>query len=195
MIRNVYIGIDGGMTGAVGILDPVQNPPKVVDMPTYVVIKGKKRKTHYDCTLIRQMFTSFKNMYTEGLCVFLESAQPFPKQGGVSNFTTGHSFGFMEGILVALNIPYATVHPKTWQKEFFTGKGGDSKALAYKVASALFPTLSFQAPRGRKLDGRCDAILIAEYCRRVNTNDMEMKHVRLGQPEGLRHDQPDRNIH
>jgi crossover junction endodeoxyribonuclease RuvC len=179
----IFIGIDGGMQGAIGAIYPYDDyRANVISMPTYQVMKGKKRKTLYDKAMIKEIFMCFKQSGSV-IHVMLESAQPYPEQGSVSNFTTGHSFGFMEGLLTGLEIPYETVHPKTWQKEFFAGKGIKPKHLSYDVACTMFPTLEFRTPRGRVLDGHSDAILIAEYCRRkhgINNNNQ----TRLGQPNG-----------
>jgi hypothetical protein len=69
-----------------------------------------------------------------------------------------------------LECPYDVVAPRTWQREFFKGKVGESKLLAYQTALRLFPgvELSRTNREGKTvmIEGRSDALLIAEYYRR-----------------------------
>lgn len=157
-----FIGIDGGMQGAIAVID--SDSYQVFDMPTYKIKKGKKSKTLYDKAQIESILLTHGK---HNCLVILENAQAYPGQGAVSNFTTGRCFGFMEGILKGMGCPHEIITPKTWQKTFFTGKAGESKALAYSVACDLFPLVEFKTPRGRMLDGRSDAILICEHGRRI----------------------------
>lgn len=156
------IGIDPGLFGAIACIFS-DGRIEIKDTPIYKMKKGEKTKTQYD---LRLMLQYLKNIIP---CrVYIEKTQVFPKQGSVSGHTIGYGAGVWEGMLTALKIPYEVVSPKTWQKEFFTGKAGETKALSYKVASALFPNVELVTPRGRVIDGKCDALLLAEYGRRKN---------------------------
>ena len=103
---------------------------------------------------------------------------------GVSSkatFSFGFVCGIIEGLLVANNISFTRVQPKVWQKECWqgvplqqkpssTGKTmvTDTKAMSLIAAKRLFPEIDFRDnPRCKNPhDGKVDATLIAEYCRR-----------------------------
>ena len=164
----IYIGIDNGLSGAIAFISG--NDAIAIDMPIITMKKGKKTKREYDIPSIKAIFEN--KMIEAGnndafLFATLEQSQAFPKQGGVSNYTTGYCFGLMRGLLAGMEISLQTVHPRVWQKEFFKGKAGESKRLSYQVANALFPKVELKTPRGRTLDGRSDSILLAEFGRRT----------------------------
>ncbi len=175
-----FVGIDGGLKGGIAVIG---KRVRVYPMPIVTLPKGKMgKKSVYDKRELTKFFDKLIGWAKQphNIHVILEQAQSFPGQGGVSNFSTGYCFGYMEAILTALKIPYETVHPKTWQKHFFKGKAlpkttkrSDKKkalkGLSYEVASKLFPSLEFKTPRGRLMDGLCDAVLMAEYGRRNNS--------------------------
>ena len=120
----------------------------------------------------------------------LEKSQPYPGQGGKSNFTNGRNLGLIEGALYALEIPFEEVHPSRWQKIMLTGKPdpqkappGSSrdviqrvrnenrkklKAFAAEKCQRLFPgtPLASSGRCTKPHEGAVDALLIAEYCRR-----------------------------
>lgn len=102
------------------------------------------------------------------LIVFIEKQSPFPKQGVVSTFKLGRSYGELIGVLRTLGISFEEVSSHRW-KRFF---GLNSKALDRKKrkefslekAKSLFPEL---VEKIGKSDGKAEALLIAEYCRRL----------------------------
>ena len=88
-----------------------------------------------------------------------------PKQGVSSSFCFGEGKGMWEGILAALNIPVELVSPQRWKKEIMADQGKDKSAARFK-AMALFPSLADQL-KLVKHDGRAEALLLAEYGRRL----------------------------
>ena len=68
-------------------------------------------------------------------------------------------------LLTCLEIPYDFATPRKWQKEVYDSakKMPDPKKVSFERASRLFPKLEFKK-RGKILDGRSDAMLIAYYC-------------------------------
>lgn len=156
-----YIGIDLGLNGAIAWIDSEINEASVIDMPVY---NGPKNKKYIDLKELHHQVQQIAVHHSPSLCA-IEHQQPYPKQGVVSVFSLGQQFGFLKGILISEEQPFQVIKPKDWQKEYNIA-GEDSKKASYAVASALFPKLQFKTERGRILDGRADAILIAEYCRR-----------------------------
>ncbi len=101
---------------------------------------------------------------------YIEKAQAMPNQGVVSMFTYGMGFGKLVGWCEMMALPYTLVPPKTWTKELHKGcSGADAKAKSEQAARRLFPKeLLRPTERSKKLHpGLVDAVLIAEYGRRV----------------------------
>ncbi|MFW6248205.1 MAG: hypothetical protein ACOC4J_00375 [Bacteroidota bacterium] len=95
---------------------------------------------------------------------YIEKQTAMPGQGVVSMMSIGMGFGLWLGILAAYRIPYTIITPQSWKKEMMAGMGKEKAASCYR-AQQLYPDLEFFTPRGRALDGRGDAVLIAEYCK------------------------------
>ncbi len=178
----IIIGIDPGLKGAIGCLS--NNLKCVSDMPT-LTIEGKrtksrktgiitvKKKNIYNIVEVKRLLISYKNhasQVNDTIEVWLEKSQPMPDQGGVSNFNYGFGFGVLQTVCTCIEIPFNLVHPVTWKKKIMFGQGKEKDASVYK-AQQLFPTLEFLGPRGGKLDGRAEAMLIAEYGRLYSTNN------------------------
>jgi len=174
------VGIDGGLKGGIAIAFG-NGEAEVYPMPILKLPKGRKgTKTVYDKKAIVGLFNKVieQSKSPNNILVLLEQAQAFSGQGGVSNFSTGYAYGFMEGVLTALKLPYELVQSKTWQKDLFKGKAvpkSDNrverkkaiKNTSYEVASKLFPGIELRGPQGGLKDGLCDALLIMEYGRRI----------------------------
>ena len=144
-----YIGIDPGRKGAIACLR--DGGPIIYDMPSSD----------------REILELFYSLRPYAKLVGLEKQQPYPKQGVNSVFTLGAHYGLLRGFLVVLGLPFIEVHPKTWQAAIFGDAknlyGSTPKERSLKLAKELFPHIEI----GKK-DGRADALLIAEYTRRVD---------------------------
>lgn len=72
-------------------------------------------------------------------------------------------YHFLRGLLVAYQIPFDEVRPKKWQAEYIGKKkesDADRKRRLKSKAQELFPGLKVTL-------SNADALLIAEYCRRI----------------------------
>ncbi len=101
--------------------------------------------------------------------VYLEKAQSMPSDGSKGAFTYADSYGQIQGIMIALMIPYELIAPQIWTRTMHVGcTGTNPKAKSLQAARRLFPTADLLAtPRCRvPHDGMVDALLIAEYGRR-----------------------------
>ncbi len=157
----IFAGIDPGLTGAVAIYE--NGEISLIDTPICEGSNGRKIKNEYSPG---QMAAIFDPIGDKGQChVFLEKVGPMPKQGVVSMFGFGKGYGIWIGILSALKIPYTLVTPQSWKKEIMGG-GAKEKDAARIRAQQLFPKLSADLSRKKDI-GRADALLIAEYGRRV----------------------------
>jgi crossover junction endodeoxyribonuclease RuvC len=162
----MIIGIDPGLDGAIAIL--TAQGVELFDTPTVTVKKssGKGTKREYDVSAMRVILDGRQNHM-----VVIEKSQAFPDQGAVSNFSTGHGYGLWRGLIVGLGLGYEAVSPRTWKKAM--GLDSDKKR-SILLAKQLFPATAdqYKLPRGRvdSLDGRAEALLMAEWMRRRLSN-------------------------
>ena len=140
-----YIGIDPGKSGALVVITP-----DGIDL-----IQSSKATEHDVGQWLAEVDAS-------GPCfAMLEQVHSMPKQGVSSTFKFGQSFGFLRGLLVAHQVPFEMVTPQKWQKELSCRSGGDKNVTKQK-AQELFPAYKWT-------HATADAVLLAEYCRRVKS--------------------------
>lgn len=161
MSTRLYVGIDPGLTGAVAEIDIEDRIVTLFDTPITTIKVGKKIKTDY----MPSEMASILERYTGTFChVFIEKVGAMPGQGVVSMFGFGKGFGLWLGILAALALPYTLVTPQAWKKVIMEGKA--DKDAARLRAQELFPKVTGDLSRKKDI-GRADALLIAEYGRRI----------------------------
>jgi hypothetical protein len=152
--RNLFLGCDPGQSGGLVILDHYGAVVDVTPMP----------ETVKDICDYMAEFSPRIRM------AVLESVHAMPKQGVSSAFKFGRGFGVLHAALVAFGIPFEFVLPGKWQQPLgciLQGRTGpedrktEKKAHNKARAQELFP--------GQKVTHAiADALLMAEYCRRVN---------------------------
>ena len=166
-----YIGIDPGSHGYIVVLN--ENGELVIDLAI-------EDSTDQDIARLFHMLGELK-------CVaVMEKVHSMPGQGVATTFAFGQNVGFLHGMLAAFQIPYTLVTPQKWQKAMwisddmvFTVRkdkhGEDKRQVAPKptsinAATRLFPTTDLRkSDRARNPhDGKCDALLIALYAKRMN---------------------------
>ena len=163
----IYIGIDPGLDGAVGVIGEQAGNgcPRVFDTPT-LTIEGEKSKRRYNTAAMAELLQPYKHAFCiPDVLVILEAVHSMPKQGVASSFCFGQGLGMWQGIIAALGIPLEMPSPQRWKKEIMADQGRDKDAARFK-AIQLFPTLATQLSRVKD-DGRAEALLMAEYGRRL----------------------------
>lgn len=158
--EGMIIGIDPGQTGAVAAIYPTGGHVVLVDAPVEMVKKGKGSKTEYLPAEMARIISEFSPSHC-----YIEKVGAMPGQGVTSMFNFGKGYGLWIGILAALGIPYTLVTPQAWKKEIMQGVG--DKDAARGRAQQLFPSMASQLSRKKDI-GRADALLIAEYGRRLS---------------------------
>jgi len=158
----IYIGIDPGLSGALAIL--LENEAYVFDTPVIDVGSDDKVKRKYDVPAMAALFRQYVDS-TDGVLVVLESVHSMPKQGVASSFTFGEGLGIWKGIIGTLGLPLEMPSPQRWKKEMLADQGKDKSAARYK-AIQLFPQLAAKLSRVKD-DGRAEALLMADYGRRI----------------------------
>lgn len=167
----IYIGIDPGLSGAVAIMDDTADFPdktrvQVFDTPT-MVVSGIKDKRVYNTAAMAQLLQPYSVLLgtTSMALVVLESVHSMPKQGVASSFSFGQGLGMWQGIIAALGLPLEMPSPQRWKKEMLADQGKEKSASRYK-AMQLFPSIASQFSRVKD-DGRAEALLMAEYGKRL----------------------------
>lgn len=147
----IYIGIDPGKTGAVGVLG--EGPAMVFDMAEALPeLENLRYRLRIDgpreCKAL------------------VEEQHQRPTDGKKQGSTLMIQYGRIQGWLDVLAIPYELITPAKWRKVVFdSAPKGDTKAMSLDLARRLFPELRGQLER--KMDhNRAEAMLIAEVCRR-----------------------------
>lgn len=142
----IFVGIDPGQKGGFAMIDENRNVLSCFEMPQDIT----------------EIYSQLK-FYNVTLAV-VEQAQAMPKQGVVGIFTYGTGYGKLLAAMEIASTPYQEIRPKVWKKAF----GLHSNKLdSINVAEELFPTITFMTKGGRMLDGKAEALLLADYARQL----------------------------
>lgn len=158
-----YLGIDPGKSGGLALIHSSLRNSKILQysfMP----------ESDYD---LYKVLRDWKNTYSISSAV-LERVSSMPGEGHVGAFSFGENYGKLQMALAANKIRYEKVTPRTWQKGLSVKvKAKTESKPAFKerlrqLSQQLFPNLPlWDEPRTLgKQRAVCDAILIAEYCKR-----------------------------
>lgn len=153
-----YIGIDPGGNGGLACVDAHGLPQSFVKMPDSD----------------RAVLDALARMSADGpVTAFLELVHSSPQMGVRSAFTFGMGYGGLRMALAASGIPYRDVTPQKWRAGVGLGRSAKSsvrgafdnaadKRLHRRLAEQLFPSVQMR-------NYLVDALLIAEYGRRIET--------------------------
>lgn len=182
----IFLGIDNGVTGAVGVINsepweiamPGKASVKVYKTPVRKTLVGRRKVSVYETSGMFGILESAVAHEDRAFCV-LEHAQPMSRwvldpttkkkvkrtEGVVSVARYIEGFGIWQGMLVAMQIPFEIVHPKVWQKTMLLNDTSRQHKKSDSVARAnrLFPDLRLTPSRHNE----ADAVCMAEYARRI----------------------------
>ncbi len=150
------MGIDPGLKGAVAVINLSTGEATFWLLSAII----ENRTTHFE-----DIISAYGVQH-----VYIEKAQARPGQGVSSMFNYGTGYGRIIGWVEILGIKFTLVPPQTWTKELHKGtKEGTAKQRSKEAALQLFPGTDFRASQRCVTlhDGLIDALLIAEYGRRV----------------------------
>lgn len=145
------LGIDPGLTGAVGVLHADGTFRTLFDLP---VIRDKSLSWISGDALISALLAA---KGSDAATVIVERVSAMPGQGVASSFGFGMTFGSILATVQALRLPLEFVTPTTWKRAL--GLGPDKRAALDK-ARLLFPMADLSLV---KHHGRAEALLIAHY--------------------------------
>lgn len=185
MSHDVYIGIDNGVSGSIGVLWLMGNaankmPDLFIPTPTFSSLNYTKKArnvTRVDVPALRRVFMAVVNHYDEpNVLVVLESPMINP---GRFNATASALRAFeatmicIESVQRALekragwaaSLSYMTTPSRSWQKVMLPNVKGNKelKRASAQIGCSLFNKL---AP-AVKVHGDADGLLIAEWARRA----------------------------
>lgn len=160
-----YIGCDPGKAGALAVIVCPADPQLLVGVVT-------KRMPESD----RDLADWFRN-YCQGpawACVEHVQAQPrrdpktkqVVKMGATSAFEFGRQYGRLCAVISTLGISLEIVRPQLWQMGIGSAKSTKDESYVSRKrrlverAKSLFPSV-------KVTQQTADALLIAEYCRRI----------------------------
>jgi hypothetical protein len=166
----IVVGIDPGLHGAVAVLSFVQPglPPYILDifdMPTIAITKGAKNSTAVDWPEYVNILEGVR-LFGPKLLVFEKVGAMMKqgvKQGTVSAFTFGATAGGQQQLArYILGCRMELAVPVVWKR---TMKVGTADGDILTRTQYYFPgeDARWKTPRGRLLDGRCEAALLAAY--------------------------------
>lgn len=145
-----YLGIDCGLSGALAVVEPVNNIWMLIDVAD-MPVTGTGAKARVDVIAAAEWIARHAVS-----AAFIERAQAFPGQGSSSGFVYGRSTGAIETVVALLRIPYSFVEAGSWKRKLHLGK---DKELARARVLEIFP--AHHALFARKKDhGRAEAALI-----------------------------------
>ena len=149
----LYVGIDPGASGAAAVLRD--------NGSIYSVCRFEK-------STLPDTAEYFRTLVDSDLCVMLEQVASMPKQGVRSMFTFGRNFGHLEMVLTAYQIPYDMVTPQVWQRRLgIQPKAKTETKERHKKKIRQFAQQR-RWPKYNVTADIADALLIADYCRRLN---------------------------
>lgn len=145
------IGIDPGLTGAVGVLNRDGTFRAVFDLP---VIRDKSLAWIDGQELVSRIREAKDGSPAR---VVIERVSAMPGQGVASSFGFGVTFGSILAAVQIMQLPIELVTPATWKTALRLGR--DKKAALHR-GRLLFPTADLSLA---KYDGRAEALLLAYW--------------------------------
>jgi len=155
-MREFYIGVDPGISGAIAVIDRGGMIVDIFDMPTLEYASGKSKKQRVNPNGIVAELRLLKDRNVEAA---VEQVNAMPGQGVTSMFSFGRSLGILEGTLAGLDVPYTLITPAVWKKKMSVTSSKDSSR---ELAMRTWPSKAELFKR-KKDDGRAEAALLALY--------------------------------
>jgi hypothetical protein len=169
-----FLGIDPGKEGAFAIIDEHRHG---------IVLKMPKTGERDVRDLIVRIVEEFNgpSRPLERLVVGLEYEHAWPGRGATSTWTFAQGYGFLRGVLTAIDVAFEEIPPRTWMRVLGIRKSGTSKSAMYARARLWFPHLKVSKDTA-------DSVLIAEFLRRSWAREPPEEMVEAeaeGEPTGL----------
>ena len=143
----LIIGIDPGISGSICFFQDGKIID-VVEMPT--MTDGKKNKKQVNGSQIfNEISDRIKKLDKNDIKVIIEQVSAMPGQGVTSMFNFGQSFGILNGICSAMQLPMYFVRPAKWKKYF--NLINSEKDASRTKAIEIFPYFSVHLSKKKGL--------------------------------------------
>lgn len=165
-MRKVYIGIDNGVTGSIGVLresrEPVFFETPVFSEQSYTKKKGNI--TRVNSEKLREMLWKHTcDITPDNVMVVMERPLINPMRFAAS-ISASRCLEAELVVVEALGFPHMYVDSKEWQKKLLPkdAHGEELKSTSYDIGIRLFPNCGDAIRKHKDADG----ILMAEWARR-----------------------------
>jgi crossover junction endodeoxyribonuclease RuvC len=125
------MGIDPGLQGSI-----VAVRERVVSVWRMPLMEGKR--TRIDVIQVADIIGLAPSQEGPDI-ITMEACQSMPKQGAVSTFNYGVTYGELLAIVTLARVPFRVVSPQSWKRRY--GLAGNEKLAALEVATRRLPTL------------------------------------------------------
>jgi hypothetical protein len=170
-----FIGIDPGKDGACAWMDGEHRDIGVLTTPTYKVqgTKPGKTKRVYDLVAMYRMLKEITDPARFECIVTIEQVGSFRSDSHKTafDFGGGHMAWLMACAVLNAdrgNVKLRQVPPKTWKRDLLAGVANDPEMEAKVLAQRLrghAVCREWRGPKGKLLDGKVDALFLAEHAR------------------------------
>ena len=162
----IYIGIDNGVTGSIGVLDQDGNLFYFDKTPTKESVSYVKTKIRMRTRIDYPRLRTVLQLTQEGLNHPIKAFIERPMINNQYFFASISASASLEATIIALeslDIGYEYCDSKAWQKMLLPAgcTGPQLKIASRDVGVRMWPEV-----QGRHID--CDGLLIAEWARRMN---------------------------
>lgn len=160
-MNKVYIGIDNGVSGTIGVIkDGFADYFKMPIFNCQDYTKKKKRINRIDQAGLKRLLYMAKPEDLNMECVVLIERPMVNPSRFMATASGLRALEATLGVVEYIGIPYQFIDSKAWQKELLPAgyKGPELKKVGIEVAKRLWPSLEFKPD--------ADGLLIAEYARR-----------------------------
>ena len=173
-----FLGIDPGRSGGMALLRHPDYAP-VTKKPVVVAkVCLSKLKTPRSILYWLDEYANLTGRYVavmERVGGYISSNFGIPGMGSAM-FNFGKNFGWLEMALASYGIPYSLVSPATWQRGLgITPRGKKESKSDWKQRLASEARKRF--PNEKITLATADALLLAEYCRRLSLSKQQAKQV------------------
>ena len=159
----VFIGIDNGVSGSIGIITS-EGKYEFYKTPTKIEQNYTKAKGNITRIDGNRLYEIFKPYIENDVHLYLE--RPLVNPGHF--FATLSAMRSMEATLIVIEMckfSYEYLDSKKWQSVLLPEgcEGNELKVASLQIGKRLFPNINFEELKVKDADG----ILIAEYLRRT----------------------------
>lgn len=176
MRQRTFIGVDPGKQGAIAQIGEDGKVLGFWKMPVAKVGKGVIDR-HALADIFRDL--AFGKAATENGPIALaaiEEVGSMPGNAAQGMLHYGKGAGMILGMWALLDIPHVEIKPSIWKKQLLPG-APEGKDASFVLARQLFPDRDLlHALRYKNADGIAEAILIAEWARRLNNPQGGTQH-------------------